>query len=155
MIKIEITQSNNRNLEDFVEIRDIRENPNGVIDIDIHSKRFKYWDVSNSNNGGERGGCIDIRCMIEYRKGTLYRVEEWDDVPEDEIEFETFCFDVIFDEEEKNEWDYYEVYITSLKYQYEIKLVPQSLLKTYNENGKELDWEEIVIVNEEEMKNEN
>jgi len=154
VIKIEITQSNNRNLEDFVEISDIRENPNGVIDIDIESPRFKYWDVYSGNNGGESGSCVDISCMIEYHKGTLYRIEDWEDVPEDEIEFETFCFDVVFDEEEKNEWDYYEVYITSLKYQYEIKLVPRSLLKTYGENGKELDWEEIVIVSEEEMKNE-
>jgi hypothetical protein len=145
MIEIQIEQTNNRNLEDFVVIEDIIENENGVIDITVKSSRFKYWEIGNQNGDG-----VQINSMVHYEKGTLFTECDWCDSDKD-LEFETFCFTIIFDDEKKNEWCYYEVMITPLKWQYEIKLIPQKLISTYK--GKELSWEETVFVDEEEMKN--
>ena len=151
MIEIEIEQTNNRNVDDFVYIDDIRENKNGVVDIRVRSDRFKYWDIDSQSGCSTSNTAVTINNMVHYKKGTLYRIEDWYDVPEDEMELETFCFTVSFDEKDRNDWAYYEYYITPLKYEYEIKLVPRSLLETFNENGEPRDWDEFVLVDEEEM----
>lgn len=153
MLKLEIMDSKNRNLDDFVYIDEIVENKNGVIDIYIKSDRFKYWDISSQSGCSIQGTAMTINNMVHYKKETLYVIDDWYKVDEDEMEFETFCFDIIFDKKERNDWQYYKCFISPLKWEYQIKLVPKSLIETYDDNI-ELDWEEIVIIDEEE-ENEN
>jgi hypothetical protein len=144
MIKLEIEQTNNRNVEDFVFIQDIIKNDNGVIDITVSCERFKYWDISYST-----GTYLTIMNSVDYVKGSEYHLDYEDAEKErdnEDLTFETFWFNIILDENDKDAHDEYDVIITPLKWEYEIKLVPRELISTYK--GKELDWEEVVIIRE-------
>jgi hypothetical protein len=144
-VKIEITPTLNQNLDDFVYINDIRINEHGVICITIKSDKFKYWNVNHGS-----GANLFITNTVTYKEGNMWNINYDDDEYDDEDNLtETFWFDVILDGGGLNSCYDYECFITPLKWEYEILLIPRWITNVYdNKISRELNWDEVVIVYE-------